>query len=564
MTTDPKNQTTGKAADTNRSIHLTASAGSGKTRALKERYLALLDQLDLRGLNIDQAVAITFTDKAAAEIKERVMQDLPDAMLKKIIRGRQDLRISTIHSFCMNLLKRYPLEAGLPPDFGVLDSRDQVYKIRKSIEDSLEETDRDPVIMAPLAAFTADELVESIEFLLKIRTRLKRIEIDANGPDGMLRSVQAGMGMETIETELASLVGSPAWRALFMQMELLLQSQPDFHDACRGAAHLALASATDTHAAYRIAASLMPLYFTLNGGQRKRLPIAKSKYRGNETFSYAVYETLCSQVIDTLSRFNSAYHRAQAGHETISLLQLYLRAEERYQRSKLKESLLDFDDLEIYAYRLLQGMESPEILYWLDRKILHFLVDEFQDTSDIQWAILNKLTEEIFAGQGTEKRMAPTLFVVGDEKQSIYRFREANYRLIRDIQGKMETLLLPEAREILTLQKNYRSTPAVIETVNRVFSALWGDAYQPSDPDRTAHAGSVRLIEILPIMRDGSRLNMAQKLRTRPPSLRGRSDGSLTADTMIYEKIGRRLERAGRDLWRLRHPHPVQNTAEGI
>ena len=81
-------------------------------------------------------------------------------------------------------------------------------------------------------------------------------------------------------------------------------------------------------------------------------------------------------------------------------------------------------------------MESPDILYWLDRKILHFLVDEFQDTSDIQWAILNKLTEEIFAGQGADKRMPPTLFVVGDEKQSIYRFREANYRLIERRQAK--------------------------------------------------------------------------------------------------------------------------------
>ncbi len=84
-----------KAIDTTKSIHLSASAGSGKTRALKERYLAILDVLDRRGLNIDQAVAITFTDRAAAEIKKRVMNGLPEGMLKKIIRGRQDLRIST-------------------------------------------------------------------------------------------------------------------------------------------------------------------------------------------------------------------------------------------------------------------------------------------------------------------------------------------------------------------------------------------------------------------------------------------------------------------------------------
>ena len=140
------------AIDTSKSIHLSASAGSGKTRALKDRYLALLDVLDHAGLNIDQAVAITFTDKAAAEIRERVMQGLPEPMLKKIIRGREDLRISTIHSFCMNLLKRYPIEAGLPPDFGVLDERDRVYKVRQAVEDALEESGGDPEVMAPFGA----------------------------------------------------------------------------------------------------------------------------------------------------------------------------------------------------------------------------------------------------------------------------------------------------------------------------------------------------------------------------------------------------------------------------
>ncbi len=178
MTPSDKHQIQKNAADTARSVHLSASAGSGKTRALKDRYLALLDVLDKRGLNIDQAVAITFTEKAAAEIKERVMRDLPEAMLKKIIRGRQDLRISTIHSFCMNLLKRYPLEAGLPPDFGVLDSRDQAAKIRKAIEDTLEESDQDQEIMAPLKGFTVDELISTIGYLLSIRSRLKRMEID--------------------------------------------------------------------------------------------------------------------------------------------------------------------------------------------------------------------------------------------------------------------------------------------------------------------------------------------------------------------------------------------------
>ena len=484
--------------DASRSIHLSASAGSGKTRALKDRYLALLDVLDSRGLNVDQAVAITFTDKAAAEIKERVIRGLSEPMLKKIIRGRQDLRISTIHSFCMNLLKRYPLEAGLPPDFGVLDARDQAYKIEKAIEDTLEETDRDPELMGPLRGYTPNELIGIIDFLLSVRSRLKRLEIDAGGPDALIRAVRDGMDIDALETSTRALVESPEWRAVFMQMELLLRSQGIFYEECSGSGHAALDAAKDLQTVSRIAESLRPVYFTQAAGPRKKPAIAKSKSCASRTFPYTIYEKLFFEVQEVLSRFLSGYRRIQAGHETISLLRIFQRAEEKYQDLKLREGLLDFDDLEIYAYRLLQGRESPDILYWLDRKILHFLVDEFQDTSDIQWAILNKLTEEIFAGQGADKPMRPTLFVVGDEKQSIYRFREANYRLIENVRRRMEENLPPEQREIMTLDKNFRSTPEIVETANQVFGALWGEAYKPSETERKNHQGSVRLIELLP------------------------------------------------------------------
>jgi ATP-dependent helicase/nuclease subunit A len=240
----------------------------------------------------------------------------------------------------------------------------------------------------------------------------------------------------------------------------------------------------------------MPVYFTQRGEPRKKPAIARGRYRANKTFPCDAYETLYSRVQDALAQFTSDCRRARSGYEAISLLRLFQRAEEKYQDSKLREGLLDFDDLEVYAYRLLQGRESPDILYWLDRKILHFLVDEFQDTSDIQWAILNKLTEELFAGVGADKPMRPTLFVVGDEKQSI--------RLIENVKQKMERNMPPEAREVLTLDRNFRSTPEVIDTVNKVFGALWGEAYQPSGTERAAHKGSVRLIELLPGTTEGA------------------------------------------------------------
>jgi ATP-dependent helicase/nuclease subunit A len=528
MTTDLKNQTMNKAADTSKSVHLSASAGSGKTRALKDRYLALLNVLDNRGLNIDQAVAITFTDRAAAEIKERVMRDLSETMLKKIIRGRQDLRISTIHSFCMNLLKRYPLEAGLPPDFGVLDARDQAYKIQKAIEDALEESDRDPEIMAPLRDFTADELIATIEFLLSIRSRLKRMEIDAGGPEGLLKSIRAGLGVERVETELKALITRSDWRSSLQQMERILRSQGDHYDDSMGKEHLLLSEAKDTGSAFRISEALFSIYFTNAGIPRKNPYITKKAFTGK---SRAAYEQAFFHVQEMLVQLWNLHARIRAGREAASLLQLFQRAEKKYQESKLREGLLDFDDLEVYAYGLLQGLESPDILYWLDRKILHFLVDEFQDTSDIQWAILNKLTEEIFAGQGADKGMPPTLFVVGDGKQSIYRFREANYRLIENVKQKMEMNLPPESREILTLDRNFRSTPELIETVNSVFTTLWGEAYKPSDVERKDHKGSVRLIELLPASSDEK-----SSSPTEAEILAREIKWLIENGTMVYEK----------------------------
>ncbi|MEK6742662.1 MAG: UvrD-helicase domain-containing protein [Nitrospirota bacterium] len=482
-----------KTPDTSRSIHLSASAGSGKTRALKDRYLALLDLLDQNDLNIDQAVAITFTDKAAAEIKKRVMEGLPEPMLKKIIRGRQDLRISTIHSFCMNLLKRYPLEAGLPPDFGILDERDQTYKTQQAIEETLEELDRDAGIMAPLGDLSADDLIDTLGFLLKIRSRLKRREIDAGGPEKLLRAVSSGMGTGHAENDLDSFITSAGWRAVLRTMGSILKTQGAHYEACRGGAHLFLADARTTAAASAIIRDLAPVYFNKDGSPAKKPYIAKKYFSGTERKQY---EEAYFAVQDLLVRFRDLHARIRAGREAQSLLKLFQRAEERYQTAKLREGLLDFDDLEIYAYRLLRSPETPDILYWLDRKILHFLVDEFQDTSDIQWAVLDRLTEEIFSGQGADKPLEPTLFVVGDKKQSIYRFREANYRLIDSIREKMEQL--PEAlRDIRTLDKNYRSAPEIVDTVNKVFGTLWSGEYQPSAPDRKDSAGSVRLVELL-------------------------------------------------------------------
>lgn len=412
-----------QACDVQKSVHLSASAGSGKTRALKDRYLALLDALNRQGLSVDQAVAITFTDKAAAEIKERVLKDLPEPMLRKIIRGRQDLRISTIHSFCMSLLKRYPLEAGLPPDFGVIDARDRAYLIQKAVEDALDAASRDSKLMAPLSGATADELTALVEYLLSLRSRLTRLEIDAGGPEALIRALLDEARFTTTARETAALLENAGWRSMFRSMEAILRGQGASYDVQKGPQHALLAAAPDRNAAFQAARSLASVYFTRKNEPRKKPPLSRAGFRQREKSAYPAYEELFFRIQQELGGFLAACRQLQAVSEAVSLLRIEQLADERYRDAKLQAGLLDFDDLEIYAYRLLQSKESPEILYWLDRRILHVLVDEFQDTSDIQWAVVNKLTEETFSGMGAEKGMPPTLFVVGDEKQSIYRFR---------------------------------------------------------------------------------------------------------------------------------------------
>ncbi len=483
-----------KDFDIARFIHLSASAGSGKTRALTERYVALLKELILRGLNIDQAVAITFTDKAAAEIKDRVLKVLPEELLKKIIRGRQDLRISTIHSFCMNLLKRYPLEAGLPPDFGILDERDKAHKVRQAVEAALEDLDQDRFVMEPLRELSVNELVDVVEFLLTLRTRLKRMEIDAGGPTGLLGALRRGMELDRADAELKALLAGPEWKAVFRRVGNLVRELGEDPAENLVAEHCALGETCDADAAYRVANALLNLYSTVKGTPRKSPWIPKGKRPAK---SYEAYKEAYGTAQELFFRFRDLSDRVRAGSEAASQLRLYLRAEEHYLDLKLREGLLDFDDLEIFAYRLLKGQESTDILYWLDRKVLHYLVDEFQDTSDIQWAVLDRLTEEIFSGQGAVKPMQPSLFVVGDKKQSIYRFREANYRLIDDVRQAMEALPAG-SQEIRTLDRNYRSVPEVIGAVNAVFSVLWQQEYQTLKAARRSHHGTVTLIEVLP------------------------------------------------------------------
>jgi ATP-dependent exoDNAse (exonuclease V) beta subunit len=190
--------------------------------------------------------------------------------------------------------------------------------------------------------------------------------------------------------------------------------------------------------------------------------------------------------------------------EAANVFSLYIRCLEKYSTKKREKHLVDFQDLELMAYEALsRGPEWHNILYAFDEHTDHVLVDEFQDTSTLQWKIIEKLTEEWRSGMGAKRETGknPTIFLVGDEKQSIYRFRGANVSVFHNAKENFKDWLGDEYH-FVEARENYRSLPAIVDFVNRLFSHLmpggellksWMTDYTAFMPERQGE-GSVELV----------------------------------------------------------------------
>ncbi|MEF9427462.1 MAG: UvrD-helicase domain-containing protein, partial [Candidatus Mariimomonas ferrooxydans] len=176
--------------------------------------------------------------------------------------------------------------------------------------------------------------------------------------------------------------------------------------------------------------------------------------------------------------------------------EIFKKCFDKYRGEKTLKGVLDFSDLEYLVFRLLT--ENPEwsnILYAFDEKTDHILVDEFQDTNNFQWAITDKLTEEWRSGMGAkrEEGIMPTIFLVGDEKQSIYFFRGANVEIFQRAKKRLNNWL-KDGFYYEEVKENYRSRPAIIDFTNHVFSRImsttgnvpsWITGYNPFKACRT-------------------------------------------------------------------------------
>jgi ATP-dependent helicase/nuclease subunit A len=438
------------AYEINKHISVTAGPGSGKTMVLVERYLHILRE---HSLSIDQIVAITFTNRAANEMRERLRTDL-NHMLR--IASEEERRrwlnykrtldgavITTIHGFCARLLREFPIEARVDPQFLLLDEHRAAMMLELIVEEVLSD-------------FISGGHVEISRLTLgvgrsRLAAALAQIYREARGQ---------GLSLEELALATGRVHATEADHA--RALEELDHAMAGFLSV-RRTTRAALENQAEVIAAWSETKKLLtsiPSHETL--ADYCRLVESFREPRPALRGSVAEHVKTLDELIwarDLKGRVPQVCLDIFASQYALELVNVLLRIDQRLNEEKQKLSALDFDDLEL---RTLTLLERPEVLARTSERYRFFLVDEFQDTNPVQRVLLERLAL-------TKGRRPANIFIVGDRKQSIYGFRGADVDVFRE----MTATLLAHGGEEKPLQLNFRSQPPLIAFFNHLFARLF-------------------------------------------------------------------------------------------
>ncbi|OCX61575.1 double-strand break repair helicase AddA [Thioclava sp. SK-1] len=481
-----------RAASPTRSTWLSANAGSGKTRVLTDRVARLL----LAGTEPQKVLCLTYTKAAATEMQNRLLGRLggwamlPDAQLRtelsklgeegpilperlaearrlfaKAIEAPGGLKIQTIHSFCAALLRRFPLEAGVPHGFSEMDERAAQRMRQDILEDIASGEDR--AALDHLAMIGAlEDLTPLLQAMVHNRTGFGM----GLCFDDMLAQFDLPPGYDEA-TLLADVFDTHDLKMLADLVTVLKTSGPTDQKA---AAKLATLSGADL-------SSLSVLEDVLLTGARTAQPFSGK----SGSFPTKDARLACANLMDDL---NELIDRVEIARPKRCALQAARRMEAlhrfadvflpRLAAEKAARGWLDFDDLIDRAGRLLSDSALAQwVLFRLDGGIDHILVDEAQDTSPGQWAVIERLADEFTAGEGARDE-SRTIFIVGDRKQSIYSFQGADLAKFEAMQShfaqKFDAIDRPLQKA--ELKHSFRSSHAVLGLTDRTFDR--GEAAQ--------------------------------------------------------------------------------------
>lgn len=479
-----------KAANPAHSSWVAANAGSGKTRVLIDRVARLL----LEGVRPEYILCLTYTKAAASEMQNRLFARLgawamkPDDALvleleelgsksyvdtEQLTKARRlfanaieapgGLKIQTIHSFCASILRRFPLEAGVSPQFTAMDETD-AQDLRLDVVNAMAKGANADLVEAVASFMTDADFGSLTASILKERRNLIEGNLDfwasVFDVDPHAMDQDWLLGQLLSETDLAFLRRLPT---------LLMQGSTNDQKLAKSLS----AINTTSWSAWQ---SLEAAFLT---GAKAKSPFS-AKIGSVPTKS--LQNGAMSGVLDDL---NTLMERVESGRVTrISALNAKrthalnafgLEFLAQYQAAKQRGALLDYDDqIDKTAALLSNSTVAQWVLYRLDGGIEHILVDEAQDTSPTQWQVIDRLTEEMTAGDGSGSQAPRSLFVVGDPKQSIYSFQGADpsgFTRMREIFGN-RLIAAQRKFEPIELEYSFRSAPPILALVDRVF----GDA----------------------------------------------------------------------------------------
>lgn len=443
------------SGDLSRSYIVEAAAGTGKTTVLVKRILNLIREGEA---GLEEVVAITFTEKASAELKVKLRQELERALLhesnpppyERLAEALSDLermQVTTIHSFCGSLLRERPVEASIDPNFEVADGL-MARLLQREVWERWFERQMDgndaALRRAAIMGLKEDQLYEIARGLLENREIAERL------PEPR--------PLEEVEKAINRFIDT------FKEEVSFLNSLKPYCQNETDRAFLAIEG---------LDRMLKRLESISDREGRERFLCEErsidSKTKGNKTNWKPDHHLIkVREHIDSIQKQLKEIRSVIGDSLVTGLTKCLTGYLDAYQQAKRERNLLDFHDLLFFTKEMLKN--HPEVRRYFRSRYRFLLVDEFQDTDPLQAEIVFFLSSDEKGAKEVEWREVRVakgcLFIVGDPKQSIYRFRRA------DIEMYEEAKTCMGERHLLTISQNFRCAPTIINVVNRIFQDL--------------------------------------------------------------------------------------------
>lgn len=488
----PKQKTAVEA--TGKNVCVSSGAGSGKTSVLVGRFLHLVIR---EKVPPDAVVAITYTEKAANSMKERIVAAFLEKGLVEERRMLESACIGTIHSFASRLLRENPVEAGVDPHFTVIEEGQANLLMEEALEELLEGEAEDEEIFGLLEQYGEEPLKEGMK---KIYSKVRSFGVSFD--DLLAREICGeGEAWDGLERSLREFLGAKGQK----ESGTYLENRQAAGEILENLERLR------TCASWEIVTEL--------GRIRKQL-----KKKGALSDRIAEIQAFLESIIPM--KIEKA-----GGRFKKSFASLYGKFVSRYEELKARSAFLDFDDLLAKAYALFASGDErcAAVRERYRKKTAFILVDEFQDTSRLQARWIDSIARP------------GGLFIIGDAKQSVYRFRNADLASFREKERAMKE----DAGSLhIELGENYRSRTEILEFVNRFFRELWREdefEFEPLTAKREFPVKKVPSVEFLCVEQAGEDENedkMQARLREAKAAARRIKEIVESSEIQITERDG--------------------------